>query len=604
MRTTRDVDYVPDTSVIIDGRFTAFLSSHHEARVILSEAMISEVEHQANEGRSIGFAALEELKKIRDMANDGRIFLEIQGRRPSEWQIRRAKSGEIDEIIRMVAYENDAVLVTGDQIQRDIAIIKGIKVEYISPEAKEPRNIEEFFDELTSSVHLKAELEPAIKRGPPGMVNYERHGPRISRKDLEDIANHIVKRGKNEENSFIEMDSHGATVIQLHNIRIVITRPPFSDDLEITAVRPIKKLSIDDYRLKPELLERLKNQANGILVAGGPGAGKSTFVQALAEYLSSLGKVVKTMERPRDLQVSKEITQYTGLEGSMEKTGDILLLVREDYTVFDEMRVTNDFHVYSDLRLAGVGMIGVVHATRGIDAIQRFIGRIELGMIPQVVDTIIFIESGQVSSVLVTQYSVKVPSGMQEEDLARPVIEVRDFFTQTAAFEIYTFGEQIVVVPVLKEGKKGSFFRLAEDRIAQEIKRITGTGKVQVKMLGENKALVQVPEENVSKLIGRKGATVSELEKRLGLHIEVEPFAGDAEDERRDAQIEIKNKIIYLNVGEPNRDVKFYVDNILVLQAKSSSKGIVRIKIASDTGSALYNYIKEGKSIKFSFSGK
>jgi ATPase len=46
------------------------------------------------------------------------------------------------------------------------------------------------------------------------------------------------------------------------------------------------------------------------------------------------------------------------------------------------------------MRLAGVGMIGVVHATRAIDAIQRLIGRVELGMIPQVVDTVIFIDKG------------------------------------------------------------------------------------------------------------------------------------------------------------------------------------------------------------------
>ena len=191
---------------------------------------MSEVEHQANEGKSIGFAALEELKKIRKMADDGIIYVEIQGRRPADWQIKRAKSGEIDEIIRMVAFENDATLVTGDQIQRDIALIKGIKVEYIAPDTREPKNIEEFFDEVTSSVHLKAEMEPVLKRGPPGEIKYEKLHYKITRGDLEEIANHIVKRGRNEDDSFIEMDARGATVIQLHNIRIVITRPPFSNE--------------------------------------------------------------------------------------------------------------------------------------------------------------------------------------------------------------------------------------------------------------------------------------------------------------------------------------------------------------------------------------
>lgn len=598
------MDYVPDTSVIIDGRFTAFIEGQPDSKVILAEAMISEVEHQANEGRSVGFAALEELKKLRAMEKEGRIYIEVLGRRPQEWQIRRGKAGEIDDIIRGVALESDATLVTGDRIQRDIAVIKGIRVQYLEPLSKEPKNIEEFFDELTTSVHLKANLKPVVKKGHPGDVHYEKLNYLISGGELEDIAKHIVLRGRNEENSFIEMDAKGATVIQLRNIRIVITRPPFSDDIEITAVRPIAKLTIDEYNLRPELLARLGDQASGILVAGAPGAGKSTFVQALAEYLSGKGNIVKTMEKPRDLQVSKEITQYTGLEGSMERTGDILLLVREDYTVFDEMRVTADFHVYSDLRLAGVGMIGVVHATRAIDAIQRFIGRIELGMIPQIVDTIIFIEKGFVGKILVTSYSVKVPSGMREEDLARPVIEVKDFSTGVTMYEIYTFGEQIVVVPVAKQEKKSSVLKLAEERINQDIRKMLGTSKVDVKMQGEGRVLIQVAEENLPKIIGRKGATVNELEKRYGLRIDVEPFGEHEDDERRKADVDIKNRIIYLSVGEPNREVKFYVDNILILQARSSSKGIVRIKIASDTGAAIYNYIKMGKNVEYAFAGE
>ena len=598
------MDYVPDTSVIIDGRFTSFVESQVECRVILAEAMISEVEHQANEGRSIGFAALDELKKLRQLEREGKIFIEVFGRRPQEWQIKKGKTGEIDEIIRSAALENDAILVTGDRIQKDIAIIKGIKVEYLEPLRKEPKNIEEFFDDITTSVHLKADLKPVVKKGHPGDVHYEKLNYIIKREEVQDIATHIVLTGRNEDDSFIEMDAHGATVVQLKNIRIVITRPPFSDDIEITAVRPIAKLAIEEYRLKPELLARLGDQASGILVAGAPGAGKSTFVQALAEYFSAKGNIVKTMEKPRDLQVSKDITQYTGLEGSMERTGDILLLVREDYTVFDEMRVTSDFMVYSDLRLAGVGMVGVVHATRPVDAIQRFIGRIELGLIPQIVDTVIFIEKGFVGKVLTTTYSVKVPSGMREEDLARPVIEVKDFETGVTVYEIYTFGEQIVVVPVAKEQKKSSLHKLAEERILQDMMKMLGTKKVAVKMISEGRVQIQVTEENLPRVIGKKGAVVNELEKKYGLHIDVEPLGEREETGRGKAGIEIKNRIIYLTVGEANRDVKFYVDNILILQAKSSSKGIVRIKVASDTGAAIYNYIKMGKNIEFSFTGE
>ncbi len=154
------------------------------------------------------------------------------------------------------------------------------------------------------------------------------------------------------------------------------------------------------------------------------------------------------MESPRDLQLPEAITQYAPLDGKMENTADILLLVRPDYTIYDELRKTPDFMVFSDMRLAGVGMIGVVHATRAIDAVQRFIGRIELGVIPQVVDTIIFIDKGSIETVYDLIFTVKVPSGMQEADLARPVILVKELESGRPEYEIYTYGEQVVVMPI------------------------------------------------------------------------------------------------------------------------------------------------------------
>jgi ATPase len=312
-------------------------------------------------------------------------------------------------------------------------------------------------------------------------------------------------------------------------------------------------------------------------------------------------KIVKTMEKPRDLQVKKDITQYTELEGSMEKTGDILLLVREDYTVFDEMRVTADFRIYSDLRLAGVGMIGVVHATRPIDALQRFIGRVELGLIPQIIDTIVFIEKGFISKVLVTEYVVKVPSGMTQEDLSRPVIVVKDFFTAVPVYEIYTFGDQIVVVPVSKKREKKPIEAMALERITEKIREFLGTSNVNVILKDDNRALVKVDEKYVPRLIGKKGVNISELEKKLGIKLDVEPTAFSEEDDGRIEIIpEIKNKIIYFDVQHRNENVRIYADNILILQARSSSKGIIRIKMSSDLGIAITKYIKEGKKLTYS----
>jgi ATPase len=591
------MDYVPDTSVIIDGRFTAFLAKHHGSHVILAEALVAEIEHQANEGRSIGFAAIHQLKALRDLHDQEKIFLDFYGKRPNEWQIERAKSGEIDEMIRQCAADNNATLVTGDVVQKEIAEIKGISVKYIEPPETKIRNIEEFFTPLTSSVHLKPDMNAVVKVGPPGSVKLEKLENSVTRDELENLASNLVTRGQFEDESFVELDMHGATVIQIRNMRIVITRPPFSDDLEITAVRPIVKLSIKDYKIEDRLLQRIESGVHGILIAGSPGAGKSTFVQALAEFISGRGKIVKTMEKPRDLELIKEITQYSSLEGSMEKTGDILLLVRADYTVFDEMRVTSDFLVYADLRLAGVGMMGVVHATRAIDALQRFIGRVELGLIPQIIDTILYISAGRIDTVLTTEYVVKVPAGMNQEDLARPVIIVKDFYEQKAIYEIYSFGEQVVVVPV-DAGEDEEAAKFNTDRIKEEISSFLGTRNVDVSMLGRKKALVKVSEDNIPRLIGRKGSTISELEKKLNVRLEVEPSSATIQA-RNKAEIEIKNRVIHIFVDAPNRNVKLYVDGILILQAKSSSKGVIRIKMISDTGQELYRAIKGGKVVEY-----
>ncbi|MHB8361160.1 MAG: PIN domain-containing protein [Thermoplasmataceae archaeon] len=593
------MDYIPDTSVIVDGRFYDFIKTKTDSRIIFTEAMLSEVEHQANEGKSIGFVALEELKKIRIMADHGTISLEITGKRPGEWQIEKARVGEIDDLIRNVAAEYDAILVTGDNVQREIAVIKGIRVEFLEPKESLNRNIEEFFDDMTISAHIKVGSKTRLKKGYPGHITMEIIGKETTEDEAEAIANNVIKRARRDHDSFIEMDNLGATVVQLRQFRIVIARQPFASSLEITAVRPIKTTTIEDYNLDQEILDQILSGSYGILVAGSPGAGKSTFVQALANHLNQMNLIVKTMERPRDLQVSKDITQYTALDGSMEKTGDLLLLVRNDYTIFDEMRVTSDFKVFGDLRLAGVGMIGVVHATRAIDAIHRFIGRIELGLIPQVIDTVLYISKGDVASILKVHYVVKVPSGMMQDDLARPVIVISEHPSNEPKFEIYTFGDQVVVVPVNDE-PDSSVFDSTKTRIIEEIGNFLGTSEVEVKMKGSGKAVGSVPEPMMARLIGRKGASISELEKKLKVRIDVEAL-GPRTEEKHDVSALLKNKIIYLDTGRKSTSVNFYIDDMVVLQAISSNKGIVRVKVDGGTGSTINRAMKAGKIIKCSF---
>ena len=384
----------------------------------------------------------------------------------------------------------------------------------------QPMGIERFFDPSTMSVHIKEGTPVVAKRGRPGAWQFVTVREELAtRKEVETWAREIVDAADGND-AFIEIERKGSTIAQIHQFRIVITRPPFADGNEITAVRPVKHLALADYALSEKLKRRLDEQAEGVLIAGAPGHGKSTFAQALAEYYARKRKVVKTVEAPRDLVLPDTITQYAISHGSPEEVHDILLLSRPDYTIFDEMRNTQDFQLFADLRLAGVGMIGVIHGTKTIDAIQRFIGRIDLGVIPHIIDTVLFIKDGAIAKVYSVTMTVKMPSGMTEADLARPVVEVNDFETGKLEFELYTYGEETVVIPVRDvSGQARGVARFAKEGLQRFFERYAHKPAVEIQ--SENKVTVYVNDDEIAGIIGRGGENIKLIEKELGLSVQV-----------------------------------------------------------------------------------
>jgi len=547
------MNILPDTSVVVDGRVSeqcvapetrreggeaaeadadpdsaAAGEGFAGATVYVPEAVVGELEAQANDGRQRGWDGLEELQRLADMHEDGTISVEYVGRRPAETEQPEAGEGKADAIIRDLADEHDATLVTSDVVQSEVARAKGLDVLYLEPHGRdvERLDLEEFFDESTMSVHLRVGLEPMAKRGSVGEMTYGRVGDeRMTEAAVKSLAHDVEESARASPEGFVELDEPGMTIVQFRDLRIAIARPPFSDAMEITAVRPVVETELDDYEYADELRERLAERQRGVLISGSPGAGKSTFAQAVAGYLADEGFAVKTMEKPRDLQVDERVTQYTELGGRMDKTADSLLMVRPDYTVYDEVRKTDDFEVFADMRLAGVGMVGVVHATRGIDALQRLIGRVELGLIPQIVDTVVYIEAGEIETVYDVATEVKVPEGLMEEDLARPVITITDFETGRPAYEIYTFNRQVVTVPLGDaESEESGTERLAKQEVEREIRSIA-RGHVEVQIRDPNTAVVYVEDDDISQVIGKGGGRISDVENRLGIDIDVRTFS-------------------------------------------------------------------------------
>ncbi|APW97590.1 ATPase [Halobiforma lacisalsi AJ5] len=525
------MNVVPDTSVVIDGRVSSTIEDgqFEGATISVPEAVVAELEAQANDGIETGWDGLEELQRLAELADEGEIELEYVGERPSAIERGHASEGEIDAIIRDLAEDLDATFLTSDVVQAEVAEAKGLDVEHISPETREVEvgtlTVENYFDDSTMSVHLKTGAVPMAKRGELGDMHYQEiaEDP-LDEGTMDEYAREVVDAAKESPDGFLELSEPGMKIVQFRDYRIAIGRPPFSDGIEITAVRPIAQTDIEDYENADELKERLLERQRGVLISGAPGAGKSTFAQAVARFISDHDYAVKTMEKPRDLQVGPDITQYTELGGQMAKTADALLMVRPDYTIYDEVRKTDDFEVFADMRLAGVGMIGVVHATRPIDALQRLVGRVELGMIPQVVDTVVYIEAGEVETVYDVRTEVKVPAGLTEEDLARPVIQVTNFETGEPEYEIYTFNRQVVTVPLKDEeggpGSESGVDRIAKQEIEREIRSIA-RGYVDVELRSQDKAVVYVEEDDISSVIGKGGGRITDVENRLGIDIDV-----------------------------------------------------------------------------------
>lgn len=586
---------VPDTSIIIDGKLSNLIETGEvESDIIIPEFVVDELENQANRGQETGYKGFEEIKKIRQLAEEKGLNVNFMGRRPTEEEIRLANNGRIDALIRDVAAEEDATLYTGDIVQARVADAKGIKHNLFEKERIVKFSLEDYFDEKTMSVHLKQGATPKAKRGLPGEFKLEEISQELlSKKEIDELISETIEKAEMSDEGLIEMQKEGATVLQIGRYRIAITRPPFSEAAEITAVRPVAKVGLDDYKMSDELLTRLKTEAEGILVAGAPGHGKSTFAQALAEYYEDQGEVVKTMEKPRDLDVGPDITQYKDLEDSMENTGDFLLLARPDYTVFDEVRKTSDFEVYSDMRMAGVGMIGIVHASQAVDAVQRLIGRVELGMIPQVVDTVIHIENAEIAKVYDVSLRVKVPSGMTEEDLARPVIEIRDFDSKKPEYEIYTYGEETVVVPVDETQKESRAQELAREQLEHQI-----GGRVdnpEIEFISDNHVKLMVDEEDIPHIIGSGGENIDALEDELGLSITVEP-RGNTFKDKIDFDVEERGNSVVIDVGNQfsNQELDVYSDEEFLFAATVGKKGEVSITKQSELAGRILSAYESG----------
>ncbi|MGY5148125.1 MAG: ATPase, T2SS/T4P/T4SS family [Candidatus Nitrosopumilus sp. bin_7KS] len=596
---------VADTSVIINGQLVSQIESGsiRNFEIIIPQAVFDELQSQASKKKEQGFIGLEKIRKLKSLSGSYGLNIVVGGTHPSSDDVKLAGSGRIDSLIVDMAKQNNAILYTSDHVQHLVAQAGDVETVFLKSRIKnETLEFLKYFDSETMSIHLKENQYPLAKKGKPGAFVLTKLNDELLSKDyLEMISAQILDIVNISDSTTLEISKTGASVVQHEDYRIAITHPPFSESFEITIVHPIVKLSLDDYSISEKLMERFSDSAEGIVISGAPGSGKSTLASGLANFYYKQGKIVKTFESPRDLQVDSGVTQYSKLDGSFDNSADILLLVRPDYTIFDEVRRREDFVTFADLRLTGVGMVGVVHANSPLDAIQRFIGKIELGIIPNVLDTVVFVKDGGIQMVYDLELKVKVPTGMTESDLARPVIEIRNFENDVLEHEIYTFGEENVIVPVGKKVDKIGIEKLAEDKIKETFRRYDPN--VEVEILSDNRVKVMVDERNIASIIGRGGSNINEIEKLLKVHIDVvEKSSDDLSLTSNDLPFSFSESktaiLLTVNRDFTSMHADIYANEKFIASVRIGKKGQIKIPKRSDVARTLMDFSSSQNDIK------
>ena len=576
---------VPDTSVVIDGRVTALIEKgeYRDATIIIPEAVFAELEAQANQGREIGFSGLAELQRLCVLAKQGRITLQYVGERPKLEQVKLAAGGEIDAMIRAVAIEHGATFLTSDYVQAEVARAKGLDVVYLKSETTDnfaPLQIDEFFDENTFAVYLKERVAPCARKGTikESRLVQIREAP-ANEYELRAIAQECLERAKRHPDGFVEVEMPGVTVSQIGSMRITTTRPPFSDGIEVTVVRPTREVSFESYNFAAALKDRLKEGSGGMLIVGTPGSGKSTLEQNIAIYLGGQNFIVKTIESPRDLMVPDSITQYTALDGSIAATGEVLTLLRPDYVIFDEMRRSEELSVFADLRLSGIKVIGGLHAKSALDAMIRLSSLVDLNLIPQIVATMVFVKTGDISEIYNVSTGFGVPKALEQigDPQIRPIVRLTNIITQETAAEAFRYEGEVMVTPAsglpkvspvvvpkaapapvptpspapkapapavpeppaVQEERSAPpvhtmptyevtddnpAWIVLEKEIQNEIRRFT-EGDIVVRMITDTKAAVYIDDSDVPAAIGKAGKNIAAVVSKVGVGIDVRPLS-------------------------------------------------------------------------------
>jgi ATPase len=219
-------------------------------------------------------------------------------------------------------------------------------------------------------------------------------------------------------------------------------------------------------------------------------------------------------------------------------------------------------------------------------------------MIPNVIDTVIFLKDGEIKKVYELNLVVKVPSGMVSPDLARPVIEVRDFETGKLEYEIYTYGEENIIVPVSEVEKYlKDHMKLVEEKLRERFKLYDPNAEVEV--ISPGKAIVRVDKSILPKIIGRRGETINKIEHELGISIDLMPTISKKYKEVGYEYVEKSKTIEFVIPSQySGTRVNVYIGRDYLQTVTVGRNGRIKFLKNSELGRMIVKALEEGSDIK------
>jgi ATPase len=280
------------------------------------------------------------------------------------------------------------------------------------------------------------------------------------------------------------------------------------------------------------------------------------------------------------------------------------------------------------MRLAGVGMIGVLHAENVHAALLRFLSRVDFGTLPRVVDTIVIVELGEIAHIYDLEFGLRVPDSIPGDGAMTPVVTVSDAATGLAALEVFRYDGEIVIMPLNLPVQASEQSRLrpepaeraaaapADERgggrqIERELQREIGRftdGPVEVRMLSDTKAVVYIDDKDVPAAIGKGGKNVAAIVNRIGVGIDIRarseaaaPAPAGVEEEIGDGAIRIRTDRRHLAIIAPDqsgRIVDVFAGKEYLFTATVNENGEIHLARTSSIAQEMLKRFTAGEVIR------